>query len=537
MSASGGIAAGPIAPFFARLATWVGGLSGWRAWLTALLCGAVATLALPPFGMVFCLIPAFVALMWQIDAATKARSAFVIGWLFGSGYFLAGLYWVGIAMTVDFARFWWFLPISVGALSSGLGLFIGFVAWATWRTGFRGPAQAIVFVLLWLFAEWLRSWLLSGFPWNLLGTVWSEVPAMLQLASLTGVWGLSAVSLLAAVSLAGLAWPRAEVPGRLRIVVISWGLLFAVFVFGVLRLADADEDPRGLKVRLVQPSVPQSLKRNPSLAIEHIQGLIDLSLKPGIEEANLVVWPETAVPFNLWHDRQLLHFISRAAPSSGYLVTGALRYQDDGKGFNALHVIAEDGRIVGSYDKVHLVPFGEYTPLNSLFGWMDIAVAGPGLSSGPGLATMALPGLGTASPLICYEVIFPAAVTASNAERPGFLLNLTNDAWFGRSSGPYQHFASAKLRAVEEGLPLIRAANNGISAIVDSYGVIRAALALDEIAVLDGTLPAALPPTLFARLGNWTLPIIAALLALLACTFDRSRRRPRAFPIRSEGYP
>lgn len=517
-------AAPPLWPALSRLAIGIGALRGWRRLALAFGAGLVSAAALPPISLVVLLVPAFVTLMWQFAAATTARNAFVIGWAFGVGHFLAGLYWVGIAMTVDFERFWWFLPISIAGLSCGLALFVGAVTWATWRTRFVGPRRLVTFVLLWLLAEWLRSWVLSGFPWNLIGTTWSEIPAMQQVASVTGVWGLTVVSLLAAVSLASLG-ERERSRSDLRLIAVSWALLVAVLAFGSWRLATAEVTETGPIVRLVQPSIPQSLKWNASRAAEHVERLLKLSKSDGFQDVTLVVWPETAVPFNLWRDPNLLRIVATAAPPGGSLVTGAPRYTTDGEGFNALHVIAEDASIKETYDKVHLVPFGEYVPLADFLGGLNIAVARGGLSSGPGLTTLNLPGLPAASPLICYEVIFPGAVTDPDGPRPGFLLNLTNDAWFGRSSGPYQHFASAKLRAVEEGLPLVRAANNGISAVVDPYGRVLGQLALDEIAVLDAPLPVALKPTFFARWGNWILLPLIVGLALLAYAFGQDRRQ------------
>ncbi len=524
MSASLRGASPPLWPALSRLASAMGALTRWRRYGLAFASGLLAAAALPPVSLVFCLVPAFMALMWQLAAATKGRDAFLIGWTFAFGFFLAGLYWVGIAMTVDFERFWWFLPISIAGLSTLLALFVGTASWATWRCRLRGCAGLVVFVIFWLLAEWLRSWVLSGFPWNLLGTVWAPVPEMMQLASVTGVWGLSAVTLLAAVSLAALGAPG-RLPGAIRLVAVSWGLLAAVFLFGNWRLAEAETAAAGPVVRIVQPSVPQSAKWNASLAAAHLERLLELSRSDGFEEVSLVVWPETAVPFNLWRDQGLLRTIATAAPPGGFLVTGAPRYTDSGQGFNALHVIDPEGAIRETYDKVHLVPFGEYVPLADFLGGLNIAVARGSLSSGPGLVTLDLPGLPSASPLICYEIIFPGAVTAPDGERPGFLLNLTNDAWFGRSSGPFQHYATARMRAVEEGLPLVRAANNGISAVVDPYGRAIVRLTLDEIGVLDARLPQALDPPLFARFGNWMLVPLFLLLAGFACSFGQGYKQ------------
>ncbi len=514
----------PVWPAVSRLADWVGSLTGWRAMALSFAAGVVSAAALPPLGLIFSLIPSFMTLMWQLAATTNSRNAFLIGWFFGVGHFLAGLYWVGIAMTVDFERFWWFLPISIAGLSCGLALFIGVVTWTTWRSRTGGATRLVLFVLFWLVAEWLRSWVLSGFPWNLIGTVWYQVPEVLQLASLTGVWGLSVIALLAAVSLAGLAAPRRGA-GALGLILVSWGLLGLVFLYGTWRLATTEIQDSGTTVRIVQPSVPQSLKWDARLAVQHLNQLIALSTGPGFQDINLVVWPETAVSFNLWNDPDLQRYLAPAVPAEGYLVTGAPRYTAEGEDFNALYVVAREGKILATYDKVHLVPFGEYVPLADFLGGLDIAVARGSLSTGPGLVTLDLPGLPSASPLICYEIIFPGAVTAADQPRPGFLLNITNDAWFGRSSGPYQHFASARIRAIEEGLPLVRAANNGLSALVDPLGRAIGKLDLDEIGVLDIPLPVALEPTFFARLGSWILIPLAVLLAVLAYSFGQGQRR------------
>lgn len=513
-------ATAPLWPALSRLAAWVGGLAGWRALAFAFLAGLVSAAAFPPLSQPWLLIPSFVTLMWQNATTTSGRRAFALGWAFGIGHFLAGLYWVGIAMTVDFERFWWFLPISVMGLSCGLALFIGAATWATWRSRLTGPAGAIAFVFFWLLAEWLRSWLLSGFPWNLLGTAWSEVASMLQASALFGVWGLTLVTLLAAVSLATFGAAERQ-RGGIALVALAWGMLAATFLFGQWRLSTALETPPGPSVRVVQPSVPQSLKWSAERALSHVERLVRLSNEAGLDETGLVVWPETAVPFNLWQDPGLLRLVATAVPPGGLLVTGAPRYLNDGSAFNALHVVSDEGLVLETYDKVHLVPFGEYVPLSDLLGDLGLAVTRGSFQSGPGLVTIDLPGLPSFSPLICYEVIFPGAVTADDGERPGFLLNLTNDAWFGNSSGPYQHFAMAKLRAVEEGLPLVRSANNGISAVIDPYGRVVGELRLNEIGVLDAALPAALPAPLFARYGNWILLPLLGFLGLLTCAFGQ----------------
>ncbi len=291
---------------------------------------------------------------------------------------------------------------------------------------------------------------------------------MLQLASIVGVWGLSVVTLLAAASLAILGAPERH-RGGMAFVGLAWGLLVVSFLFGYWRLGAAEDLRTETIVRVVQPSVEQSLKWNTRLSARHVEQLISQSREP-VSKKWILSFGRRPRFLQSLERRQASSNSSAGGAACGLLVTGAPRYESNGTGFNSLHVVSGDGLILETYDKVHLVPFGEYVPLGDFLGSLDIAVARGSLESGPGLTTLNLPGLPQASPMICYEIIFPGAVAAAGEARPGFLLNLTNDAWFGRSSGPYQHFASAKLRAVEEGLPLVRAANNGISAVVDPYG-------------------------------------------------------------------
>jgi len=255
-----------------------------------------------------------------------------------------------------------------------------------------------------------------------------------------------------------------------------------------------------------------------------------MSWRPGFEQIRAVIWAETAVPFLLNGDPHLQAVLGGAAPPDGLLITGApsLEPVPDGPQdalFNSLYAIRPTGAVAARFDKVHLVPFGEYLPLRGLLGRLGFAGLAAGqrdFGSGPERRTLALEGLPPFSPLICYEVIFPGRVYPREGPRPAWLLNITNDAWFSRpplvprSSGPYQHFASARLRTVEEGLPLVRAANNGISAIIDPYGRILARLPLNAVDTLDAALPRALAPTLFSRLGNWVLVPLLLLLALPA---------------------
>jgi apolipoprotein N-acyltransferase len=513
-----------------RLAAGLAGLSGWRRHGAAALCGALASAALPPLHLVPLLIPAFTGLLWLLDGAARRREAALLGWSFGFGHMLTGLYWIGIAFLVDSARFGLAMPFAVLGLSAGLALFPALAVVAAAWPGWRGPARVALLAAAWLAAEMLRAWVLTGFPWNLIGNVWSFAPAMLQLAALTGVWGLSAVTVFAAAAPAVLAEPGA---GRGRAAFAALALMLPALVWGggALRLAVAPapgaETVDGVMLRLVQPSIDQASKWLPELRRGHIENQMRLSSGPAARPVSHVIWSETAVPYLLDGEPELRAQLAGIVPRGGLLIAGAPRLDRSGERrrlWNSLHALDGTGAVVGTYDKHHLVPFGEYTPLRAVLGWLGLGkltVGSQGFNAGPGLATLDLPGLPPFSPLICYEAIFPGRVAAEGA-RPQWLLNATNDAWFGTSSGPYQHFASARIRAVEEGLPLVRVANTGISAVVDPYGRLLGRLRLNQVGILDSALPRpAEGVTLYARYGDRIGLFLIVIWAFSALIFRR----------------
>lgn len=519
----------PAWPALARPAARLASLSGWRRLLLAGGLGILSATAFAPLWLLPLLVPAFVGLSWLLDGAERGRSAFAIGWAFGSGHFFAGLYWVGVAMTVDFARFWWFMPISVGGLAFGLALFIGTATWIAWRTRAMGAARLLFLAVAWLLMEWLRSWVLSGFSWNQLGSVWAFAALPMQGASLFGIWGLTLLTLLAAASPALLGDAATGRREAIATVAVTWLLVAAMLAFGALRLSVAPPPGQptvpGVTLRLVQPSVDQAEKGKRSMALRHRQQLVELSSAPGLDRISLVVWPETALFADLANDRALRDELGAWLPDGVTLVTGAYRTEGPERTFNSLYALDGKGGVLGVYDKAHLVPFGEYVPFRKTLGALAIPVTQGSFESGPGIATWTLPGLPAASPLICYEIIFSGEVVAAGP-RPGFLLNVTNDAWFGRSSGPFQHFAQARLRAVEEGLPLVRAANNGVSAIVDAYGRVVAKLPLDAVGVLDGDLPKSLDTMPFyAVMGDLILVPLSIVPAIVGYLLVRRNRQ------------
>jgi apolipoprotein N-acyltransferase len=301
-------------------------------------------------------------------------------------------------------------------------------------------------------------------------------------------------------------------------------LLLAPMTAGGLRLALLPTQPTDIWLRLVQPSIPQTLKWDPARAEENFRRLTELSSAPAPHRLAAVLWPEAADTFFLERDATHRMAVAAAAPKNGYVIAGALRASPlagrPTQVWNSIEAIDRKGAIRAHYDKAHLVPFGEYVPLANILPIDAIAPASTGLAAGPGPMTLSLPGLPSFSPIVCYEAIFPGAVV-DPAERPGWIFNVTNDAWYGRSSGPYQHFAIARTRAVEEGLPLVRVANNGISGIVDPLGRVLARTRLDAVGYADVALPEAAARTPYSVLGDWIF--LAMLLAGLIAAVARRR--------------
>jgi apolipoprotein N-acyltransferase len=516
----------------------VGGLrrlAGWRLNIAAALLGALAAGALPPLHVLPLLWVAFTGLA-LLSYAQTPRRAFVTGFWFGLGHFVAGLYWLAWPLTLDLARFGWMIPFAVFGISALLALFPAAATTVAAAARLRGVAHVLALAAAWGAAEWLRGHLLTGFSWNLIATSWTAVTAMLQPAAYVGAYGLGAITvLLAAVPF--VLFDRSE-PAWPRLLAVGGSLvaLALLFVGGEARLAAASaESVAGVRLRLVQGNIPQSLKwvegrREHTLAL-----YLSLTRAPGFEHITHVVWPETAIDYRFetafpavrLEGERLARFAT-AVPSGGALLTGAIR-DSGGEWFNSLHVVAAGARLVATYDKHHLVPFGEYVPFRSLLRRLGVEQLAHGTgdySAGAGLATLDVPGAPSMSPLVCYEAIFPGH--AVGARRPGWLLNVTNDAWFGFTSGPFQHLSAARLRAVEEGLPLVRAANTGITAVVDAYGRMLARLPLMERAFLDAPLPSArAAPTIYARLGDRSLLLLLLVFSAVALAFDRRAIRDR----------
>ena len=455
------------------------------------------------------------------------RGAFGVGAVFGFAHFCVGLYWVGNAFLVA-GVLPWAAPFAVAGLAAACALFVA-SACALYRwLAPRGLWKPVVFASLWTLAEWLRGTLiLGGFPWSLAAYVWTPWPAMLQFAALAGAYGLGWLTAFAASAPAAFT-ARVGGPRTWWIPAAAVALLAVNAAAGKVVLwqnpVTAREDVR---LRLVQPNIAQERKWRADLIAERFRRHADLSATPADAPPNVIVWPETASPWDLSRPFAERARVVAAAPRGGALIAGAMRSETGPDGarrlWNSLQALDDSGRVVGQYDKFHLVPFGEYAPLHGFFLTAGLLRDVTGFSAGPGPRTLTAPGAPPFGPLICYEAIFPGAVV-DPAARPEWLLNVTNDAWYGDSPGPYQHFEQARLRAVEEGLPLARAANSGISGVIDAWGRVTAKSALGEAVVVDAWLPPPRPPTVFARVGN--LPAIAFAAALPPLFVLWRRRRP-----------
>jgi apolipoprotein N-acyltransferase len=517
-----------------RLADRIGHLQGWRRNLLALLLGVIAAPAMPPYNIVPLLLISFTGLVWLLDGAPGWRRAAGDGWLFGFGFLTPNYYWIAYSMTVDLAHFWWMIPVSALGLPAGMAIFpaVGTGLYRLLRR--RGLWRIALFAACWSLGEYLRGhvpW--GGFPWVLIGYAWSSDATvaldLLQSTSLFGIYGLGCLTVLLAALPARLGDPALPGQGRLRPylpLAAGAALLLAGILWGADRMANGiTGDVPGVTLRIVQTDVPN--KDDGSDGPEHLDHTLQQAERAGADAVTAQVWPESSVVDLLNREPALARMIGSHAPPGGYVLTGASlgRLIDTVPHYyNSLAVVSPEGQIEASYFKAHLVPFGEYIPMRWLLEFIPaVAGRGGGWSTGPGPQTLHLPGLPPVAPIICYEAIFPHAVI-DESDRPAWLLNDTNDSWFGRSIGPYQHFALARVRAVEEGLPLVRTANGGISGIVDAYGRRVVTVPLGQESALDAKLPQALATdTPYGKLGDLPLLLIVAgtLLASISLFLRR----------------
>ncbi len=521
---------------------------GWKRAAIACAAGALSVLALAPFNVWPILFVTFPVMVWMIDGAAAGRfggvlAAFIAGWWFGFGYFLAGLYWIGHAFLVDAKTFGWLLPFAVTAMPAGLSIFTGFgfvLARIMWT---KGPWRILALAASLTVAEWLRGHILTGFPWNAYGYALTGQLVMAQAAALIGLWGLTFLAVAIFASPAVIADDASDTRRRFVPLCLALAALAALAMYGTLRLSrNPTSFVDGVQLRIMQPNLQQDEKFNfgaKQRVMARYLSLSDRATGPqtsGMKDVTHLIWPESAFPFFLPRESDAIAQIADLLPDGAVLITGGVRPADTAptvrgpvRAYNSVYVIDHDGTILSVYDKVHLVPFGEYLPFQALLeklGLMQLTKVPGGFLSGDRHRAYSVPRAPLMLPLICYEIIFPGDVVPPG-DRPGWMLNVTNDGWFGISTGPYQHLAQARVRAIEEGLPLVRAANTGISAIVDPLGRVVKSLPLGTEGVIDGPLPRPITPPFYAKSGDGL--IILFVGAVLAAVFrKRAQRTNRA---------
>ena len=525
-----------------RLAHWIVLSWGWRRALVALAAGACSALAMPPIDAWPVLFLTLPVLVWLADGAAGGRlggipGAAIVGWWFGFGYHLVGLYWVGHAFLVDAKTFGWLLPFAVTALPAGmacytaLGLALARMLWT------RGPGRLIALAVALTVTEWLRGFLFTGFPWNAYGYALTGSLALSQGAALIGIWGLTFVAVAVFASPAVLLDERVDTRRPWMPLALGVAVLAALAAYGTWRLSRTPTAfVDNVRLRIMQPNLQQDQKFNYSAKQRVMSQYLELSDRStgpqssGVRDATHLIWPESAFPFLLTREPEAMAQIAALLPQGTVLITGAIRAPEAAPGkkieraYNSIYVIDHDGTILSVYDKIHLVPFGEFLPFQSFLeslGIMQLTKLPGGFIPGERRRAMDVPRAPRMLPFVCYEIVFPGEATPGS-ERPGWMLNLTNDGWFGHSSGPYQHLRQAQVRAIEQGLPLVRAANTGVSAVIDPAGRTVRSLPLGTEGVLDAQLPRRIDPPLYARTGD-----AGFFLTLAIVTIVLIRRRAR----------
>lgn len=523
----------------------------WYAPLTALLGGLAAGAAHPPFGAAFGLLGFSLVLLRleTVQGPRPLRQAFLMGWLAGLGYFGLSTWWIGEPFLVDAAVYGWMAPFAIVLMGGGLAVFWGLAGLAYRALRPRSAWKVLVFAGVFAAAEWLRGHVLTGFPWNLVGEAWRAGSAPSQAAALVGAYGLSWITLALAATPAILMLPVRRAAQAAMLVAAGVGLTI-LYAGGAGRLAASARPVYGAHspvLRIVQANIDQKDKWKPENLDLVFSAYEQLTKRPAARRPDIVIWPEGALPAVI---DDLIAPGSPYAPrlrdalgSGQALLMGANRAEPDGRGgyryFNTLLAFRRDEsalRVGGYYDKFRLVPFGEFMPLGSIAGRLGIRSLvhmEDDFTAGPPPRPLVVDGVPAVQPLICYEALFPGL--AAGGKRPAWILNISNDAWFGRTSGPWQHLNIASYRAIEQGLPIVRATPTGVSAVIDAQGrIVRGRmLGLGAYGVIDARLPPPAPPTLYSRLGDW--PFGGLLVLSAAAWLAGRRRKPR--PARPSGAP
>ncbi len=498
-------------------------LQGWRRGTLACLLGLLAGLAFVPFNLVPVLWISFPGLFFLLKESKSKKDAFILGWSFAFGFLVVGLHWIAAALFVELDAFWWVLPLAVGGLPALLALYYGAAAMLAHLWGMKRLDGVLAFALCWMGAEAARAHLLTGLPWDLVGYVWADFLPVLQSVSLFGIEGLTLVTLLLALLPSFFFFPQER--KRARILASIGALLFAsLVVWGQMRLSDAPhETVENVRLRLIQPNLDQEMKWQPEKRLANFQHLLNISFGQA-DEKNIThfIWPETATAYYLTEEKGVRARIADRMPEKSILLTGVVRRQQyEGQPlryYNSLIALNGRGDVIAGYDKKHLVPFGEYFPFRSLFPFRVVTALGIDFTSGDRIKSLRVPSLPSFGPLICYEAIFSGAVLDPD-DPPAFLLNLTNDGWYEGTIGPAQHFAMVRARAIEEGLPLVRVANKGVTGVVDPWGRLVAKIESHTRVFVDTDLPKPIRHKTFFQKQrtkvSWLMVVLLSLITII----------------------
>ncbi|WP_417317307.1 apolipoprotein N-acyltransferase [Emcibacter sp.] len=519
-----------------RIDNWIGARSALQLVILSFLSGVLSAFAFAPFYLLPLLwisYPLFLLLLRKLD---KKAEAFAISWWFGFGQFFTGILWIANSFYQQDDIPAWTGYFAVGCLAGVLAIYSGLVGLAMNAFWHRTKSQAnllpalLVFCGLWNLAEWVRGHFLTGFPWNLSGYVWGFSDSMLQSTSIWGIYGLGPITIcfaLAPLVFLSLA-PRTA---RLILAAGLYVLLFAgLFLFGARRLDQETQYVDDVGLRLVQSNINQRDKWAREKRADNFLDYLAMSDRKGNSGVTHIIWPETSVIYFLDQEPFRRYMIADMLGDDGMVLTGFPRRewrQDELRIYNSFIAIDSDGQIGAIYDKSHLVPFGEYVPaffkvILSAMG-LERAIGGLDYSPGAGLVTQHVPGTPPFGVLVCYEIIFPGAVT-DEKDRPEWLLNITNDAWYGTLTGPYQHFLQTRVRAIEEGLPVVRSAGTGISAVIDSYGRVIKRIDLQKRGTIDHKLPAKLEKqTFYVRFRDMIFTVMSLSIILAGMFFSMRR--------------
>ena len=501
---------------------------GWRRAGLALLVGMVSALAMPPLDLwplLFVAIPVVLFMLEGIEKKLRLQS-FLLGWSFGFGYFIVAFHWIGFAFLIDPENYLWMMPFAVGGLAGALAIYWGLAFACVTLSGLKRFCAALVFAAALALFEYLRGILFTGFPWSAPGLAGDGMGAVAQTAALWGMPGLTVLILLWSA-----VWPFVfdrHSPRRHRFTALAIiATLPLCWAWGSYRLQNGPTaNVDGVTLRIVQPNISQNDKWRDENMRAIFDQLLEMSARApqNGQPVSHIIWPESAVPFLIDESDSSRAEVAQLLGGTRTLVTGALRREisivggaESDKVYNSVLTFDGRGNVVAHYDKWRLVPGGEFLPFEWLLeplGFRKVVTVPGSFEAGAGPVSLAIPGAPSAGFSICYEAIFPDHFIDPQ-KRPGWLINVTNDGWFGNSTGPYQHLAQARLRAIEQGLPMVRAANTGISAVIDPYGRTLSSLPLGQEGFLDSGLPQSLPPTFFASYGE----LFFFFLLLLLCTF------------------